>query len=433
MRPTSSPLSRRQILKLFSASVATGALSACSIRSDRTTASGAVASGGAAPVGGQTPGSLADPPRLLPGAVANRVLVLVELGGGNDGLSTVVPYGEGFLRDVRPDLMVDDELLLPIDDRIGFAPEFERLHRRGLTIVEGVGAPDHTLSHFEMERRWQRADVGGEGIHRFGYLGRLADAVDQGGVATGVSVAGTTPWMYSGFASTLSLPDPNSLWMLRDTDWDLQLAYLDAFDGFSGDAAIVASYSALRDLANEVEDVEDEPLSVEEVILDDMSQYGGQLARQLRTAADLISAQVGIRVIHARLDGFDTHDDHQWAHPGLLTQLDAAIDGFLRLMESRGHGEEVLVATVSEFGRRVQQNGGGLDHGAASTMLIAGPVPDRILGEPSPISGRDALDGDGNLVMTTGFDAYLGSLAQEWLGVEAASILPDEPDLLGIV
>ncbi len=428
-----TPLSRRQILKLLSAGAATGALAGCSIRSERPSAGSSSPAGGTTPVGGGAIQELADPPRLLPGAVANRVLVLVELQGGNDGLSTVIPYTEGFLHDVRGELRVEDESILRINDRIGLAPELERLHRRGLAIVEGVGAPDHSLSHFAMERRWQKADPLGVNGGRFGYLGRLADALDNGGVATGLSVAGTTPWLQSQTASTLSLQDPNGLWLLRDTDWHMQAAFLDALDQFSGDPLIEASYADLRSLANQVEGEDGEYSDAEQTIIDDMTATGGDLARQLWTAAELIDADVGIRVIHARIGGFDTHDDHRWAHPQLLSQIDAAVDGFLRLVEHRGQGDRVLVATTSEFGRRVRRNGEGLDHGAASVMMVAGPIEAKLLGEPSPVANRNDLDEDGNLKMTTGMDAYLGSLAQEWLGVEAASILTGETELLGLV
>ena len=426
-----SQLSRRQILKLLSAAAAGGALSGCSIRSQRPEA-GAAAADPYRPVDDRASETLPDPPRLVPGAVANRVLVLVELQGGNDGLSTVIPHNEGFLHDVRSNIRADDDELLALDHRISLAPQLERLHRRGLTIVEGVGAADHSLSHFAMERRWQQADLSGEGGNRFGYLGRLSDALDVGAVATGLSVSGVTPWLHSSQASTLSLQNPDGLWMIRDTDWDLQKLYIDAFDQFDGDPAIAQSYTDLRSLANEIKGEDDERPADEEAIVEDMSQQGGELARQLLTAADLISADIGLRVIHAQMGGFDTHDDHQWAHPNLLSNVDAAVDGFLRLMETRGLGDRVLVATVSEFGRRVRQNGQGLDHGAASTMLVAGPVTPQILGEPSPVSRQADLDDDGNLRMTTGMDSYLGSLAEEWLGVEAASIIPSKPTLLGI-
>ncbi len=429
--PLPAALSRRQILKLLSAAAAGGALGACSIRSDRSEV-GARPVDPARPVGDRATETLPDPPRLVPGAVANRVLVLVELQGGNDGLSTVIPYTEGYLHDVRANLRAPDEEILTIDDRVGLAPQLQRLHQRGITIVEGVGIADHSLSHFAMERRWQQADPTGEAGRRFGYLGRLSDALDVGAVATGLSVAGVTPWLHSTQASTLSLPNPDGLWMIRDTDWDLQKLYIDAFDRFEGDPAISQSYEDLRSLANEIQGDDAERPAAEAAIVDDMAQQGGELARQLLTAADLISADIGLRVVHARLGGFDTHDDHQWSHPGLLTNIDAAIDGFLRLMEVRGLGDRVLVATVSEFGRRVRQNGQGLDHGAASTMMVAGPVAAQLLGEPSPVSRQSDLDEDGNLRMTTGMDAYLGSLAQEWLGVEAASIIPSKPELLGI-
>jgi uncharacterized protein (DUF1501 family) len=91
--------------------------------------------------------------------------------------------------------------------------------------------------------------------------------------------------------------------------------------------------------------------------------------------------------------------------------------------------DRVLVATTSEFGRRVSENGSGLDHGAASSMLVVGPVKAGRAGDPSPLGD---LDGNGNLRTTVPFDRYLATLSQEWLGVEAGSILPEAPQPLDI-
>jgi uncharacterized protein (DUF1501 family) len=112
-----------------------------------------------------------------------------------------------------------------------------------------------------------------------------------------------------------------------------------------------------------------------------------------------------------------------------MQQFDAAVEGFLQEIETAGMLDRVLVATTSEFGRRVRENGSGLDHGSASSMLLIGPVRPGRHGEPSPL---DDLDGNGNLKTTVPLDRYLASLAQEWMGIEAASVLPDSPQPIGL-
>ena len=113
-----------------------------------------------------------------------------------------------------------------------------------------------------------------------------------------------------------------------------------------------------------------------------------------------------------------------------MTKLDIAVDGFLVKMHELGWSNRVLVATTSEFGRRVKQNGSGFDHGAGSTMLLFGPVVPGRYGQPSSLSDLDPL---GNLKTNVPFDVYLGTLAQSWLGVDAASVLPSKPEVLPIV
>jgi len=134
-------------------------------------------------------------------------------------------------------------------------------------------------------------------------------------------------------------------------------------------------------------------------------------------------------LVYVKTGDFDTHANHQYRQEENLNRVDAAIAGFCQRADDFGFGDKVLVATVSEFGRRVGESDGGLDHGSASTMLLAGPVKDQRVGERPSLTD---LDEDGNLRVTTSFDRYLATLAQEWLGIEAASVLPGEPEPLGI-
>lgn len=367
--------------------------------------------------------------RRLDGAVDSRILVLVDLQGGNDGLSTVVPAGSGRYYDLRPDLGVQDAL--EIDDEVGLHPNLARLHARGVATVEGVGPVDGDLSHFAMAARWERGDVNGQHSLRTGFLGRLADTLDDGSPLVGASMGGPTSWLTNATAATLSLGGRGDLWFLQPTDWNEAAAFQAGLrrlgENREGRAGLISqSHTQLLDLAAALPDESDDEIDWEQPMLAE----GGELGQQLFLAADLIEADLGMRIVYARLGGFDTHDDHMYAHPQLMGQLDAAIDGFLGRMDDAGRAEDVLVATTSEFGRRVPENGRGLDHGSASTMLLAGAVPTGRFGEPPSI---DDLDEDDNLRVTVPFDRYLGTLAESWLGVEAASVLPSEPDVLDIL
>jgi uncharacterized protein (DUF1501 family) len=365
---------------------------------------------------------------LVPAPVEQRILVLIELEGGNDGPSTVVPAASGAYYDLRPNMAIAAESVLMIDDEIGLNPNLAQLLGRQMAIVEGVGPVDGSLSHFEMVARWEQGDLHGNSGLRTGYLARLADSLDDGsGAAVGLSVNGFTPRFNNVTASTLSLDDLNSLRVLTKDDWIFP-AYRQAVTGFQGGpmtTMIDSSWDHLVEIGNSL------PAEIGEIDGESpMVKDGRDLGRQLAMTAEMIRADVGVRVVHARLGGFDTHQGHQYKHENLMTQLNAAVGGFLQLLDDHGLAERVLVATSSEFGRRAEENGNGLDHGVASTMLLFGPVKPGRYGEPSSFSD---LDQQGNLKTAVPFDSYLGTLAEEWLGIEAGSVLPAPPELLGVV
>ena len=434
MTNTPRPLTRRSFLHRL---LATGAV----------TAGGATVAGcgllGSGGVGGAATGTapILDPDRragpeatddrtgrLVPGAVGGRVLVIVDLQGGNDGLSTLVPYGSGRYYNLRPELAVPQADVLAIDDQVGLHPSLSRLHSRGVTAVEGVGPINGDLSHFDMAARWQRGDVDGSAPHaRSGFLARLIDAVDDGSPLVGVSTSGTSPYLTNAVAATLSLADADQLWMLEETEWEEMAAFRSRLARFDDRPAgpVAEGYRRLLDLADRL-DVGDDEIDWETPMLAD----GGELGQQLHLAADLIAADVGTRVVYAATGDYDTHSEHRWRQAENLNQVDASIGGFLDRAEALGFADRVVVATVSEFGRRVPENGSGLDHGSASTMLVAGGGGLSGLGGERP--DLDDLDDDENLRTTVGFDRYLASLAQEWLGVEAASVLAGDPEPLGL-
>lgn len=407
-----------QRLAVLSAASASGTLLAsCSKSSD-----------GQAPSGASEEGSSAEELEtgtLTSSHVDGRVLIIVNLEGGNDGPSTVVPASSAAYYNARPRLAVDEGEVLSVNDRIGLNPNLARLHKRGITIVEGVGPSDGDLSHFAMAQRWARGDVDGAANFRTGFGGRLTDTLYQGSPLTGVSMASTSPFLHGQLSSGLALSGPGDLDFLRPADWDELIAFQEAL-GLFGEGLVADAYDQLLDLGQRLASVEDKEINWEHPLI----QEGGSLGRQLWGASDIIAADLGTQVIYTEIGGFDTHEGHDYQHDALLGHLDAAIDGFLELADEAGFADRVVVATTSEFGRRLRENDGGLDHGSASTMLVAGAIEPQILGEPSDL---DDLDDEGNLRVTVGFDRYLGSLAEEWLGVDAASVLASQPELLGIV
>ena len=351
-----------------------------------------------------------------------RILVLLELEGGNDGLSTAVPRNIGSYYDLRPGLAIPEEELLEFDADLGLNPNLIQLSQQRLTLVEGVGPVNGNLSHFEMVRRWEQGDASGTGSNRSGYLARLVDALADDSPMTGLSVSGHTPRFTAAKGSVMSLENASQLDSLTNDDW-IYPTYRNGLRTFGGGAMNVEVADSFAQLFAIGDNLEIDLAEVNEE--DPMIKEGGDLGRQLQTAANLIKADIGVKVVHVQLTGFDTHQDHKYRHGELMKQFDAAVAGFINDMELAGLADRVLLATTSEFGRRVEENNNGLDHGSASTMLLSGPIKTGRLGEPSPL---DSLDDDGNLKTTVSFDRYLATLAQTWFGIEASAVLPNNPE-----
>lgn len=369
------------------------------------------------------------PPALA--APEDRVLVIVELAGGNDGLSTVVPGEDPEYRRLRQELALDPAELHWLDDEVGLHPNLSRLAAHGVATVEGVGSDRPDLSHFAMEQRWLRGDVRGTASARDSVLARLTAAVSTDGRPFGaVSLTGTTPHL-SASPQAVALSDPDELWFLRpEHEWQevagLRSAWTELGDDRPGATALRHAAERLNGLAADLAEGSVRDRDWEDPLVAD----GGPLGAGLALAADLIAADVGVRVIHTSMGGFDTHDGHGWVQDQLMDELDRGVGGFLDRLDERGLSDRVVVATTSEFGRRLRANAsGGLDHGTASTMLVAGAVDAARHGEAPPLT---RLDDDDNLVATVNFDRYLASLGQEWMGVDAEWLLPEPAEPLGI-
>jgi len=365
--------------------------------------------------------------------VDQRVLVVIELEGGNDGLSTLVPFGDGHFNDLRPTLAPAPVDLIDLDGQWGLHASLGPLHERGLAIVEGLGVGPgiaHTdLSHFEMSRRWWTADPDGTQRPRLGFLGRLCDALDARSPITGVTMANrTTPALLADHASTGTLPDPSGAWFMGDTADMYRRTFRDAVidlgqgSAASGSSGSVPSDSnpmlrvARRNLGGAVQ-LADALIDLEP----GTSTYpDSELARQLSIAAQVIDSEQGTRVIHLVQTGYDTHGNQADRHNVLMRDLGAAIAAFLDDIDSRGRKNQVLVATTSEFGRRPAQTGTGTDHGSSSLAMLCGPVrPGRYGAAPA----LDALDDNGNQVPELGIGDLYATVAEKWFELPTDEVM----------
>ncbi len=366
-------------------------------------------------------------PQVKPSKVAQsdgpKVLVMIELQGGNDGFSMLVPSGDSRFRSLRDKVWFNPKDLARVDDRYSMAAGLAPIASR-LSFVEGVGVPKPELSHGDMLTRWWHGDPDGTTTDQTGFLGRLADVLGEstGNPITGVGLGGgSSPALVSTRPTTVALPN---LWSLQDLVKDQDARMRPTL------AALAEGGSELTGLAagsGELMAAARTGIATGLGLISSLSGLSGkptgypdnQLSPGLSLARELISLNLGVRVMHVRWGSFDTHSGQQYSHPDQMRQLGASLTAFHNDLAAHGLANRVMVATVSEFGRRPQANAGGTDHGTASTMLLMGPQKPGRHGV-SPDFGR--LDQAGNVTATVSMADYYASLAS-WVGVPASAVL----------
>lgn len=363
-----------------------------------------------------------------PGAGTDgRVLLVVQMAGGNDGLNTVIPYRDPLYRPARPKQAIAEQDLLVLDGDHALHPSlapFKELWDRGeLAIVEGVGYPRPSLSHFVSMDVWQTADP--ERKAKAGWLASLVEgSVDEGGHPfAGLSVGrNLPPALCCPRVAPPSLDDVRSYRLNPDPRYAKETARAEALLRLYQTYTPPAPYAAVlhgtaRGALESAATLQQMAATYEPAIPYPENGF----ARSLQLMAQAIDRLPGLRVGHVFIGGFDTHANQGPAHARLLGSLAAGLAAFQADLAAHGHASRVVTMTWSEFGRRVSENASaGTDHGTAGPMFLLGqPVRGGFHGEPSPLN---RLSG-GNLGYTTDFRAVYSAVFEQWLGVEARDVL----------
>ena len=363
----------------------------------------------------------------------NRILVVIELSGGNDGLNTVVPYGDAAYYRARPTLGVPERDVIRIADGVGFHPSmvgFERLYKDGvLAVVHGCSYDHPSLSHFSSMSYWHTGvPNGGEPL---GWLGRLADTAYQAGARNLIVNVGPAQSLAvrSGKHSPLVFDDPARF---RREGSDEQKRVLAGLSGTGSTTnSTLAFVASAAQNAAESSDFVREASATYRTPVDYGS--GGGLAANLQRVAALIAAKMPTRLYYVTYGGnaFDTHVHQADLHSRLLMYTADAVRGFMEDMKRLGRADEVAVMMFTEFGRRVEENGSaGTDHGTATPMFLIGRGLKGGFYGPHP--SLTDLD-DGNLKMTTDFRRVYATAIEEWLGCrDTPSILKGRFEPLGV-
>lgn len=402
-------LDRRHFLAGSGALVAAGCASTVSI--DTATR--------ADPAAGPTSSSGGD---VDPGAVttvssagdSDRVLILVQLNGGNDGLNTVVPV-DGRYHDARPTIAVTEADLLEVPGTTDFGlhPSFAPLRRFAdagqLAMVHGIGFDQPDRSHFVSMDRWWRAERLDQPT---GWLGSWLDReVAELGPLDAVALGGNAR-VLTGVASVpTAISSPADFALPSDIDAEALLALTDPVDP---EPLAAAAQLAIARSVGAVE-------AFDTIVDEAGGTVGGTgpLTTRLTVAADLVLASAATRVIVVSAGGFDTHAGQAASHSALLADLASGLDHLMTALDAGGAADRVLVATTSEFGRRVAENGsGGTDHGAAGLSLLLGT--DVVGGLHGEIAWDGLIDGDVPPVVDP---RTLFTTCLDWLGTDPETVL----------
>lgn len=299
-----------------------------------------------------------------------RILLLVELKGGNDGLSTLIPYADPLYHKLRPGLGVPRERTLPLDEHVGLheklAPLMEAWKGGDLAIVQGVGYANPNRSHFRSIEIWDTASAASQTLAE----GWVARAFEGSRLPPGLGVDSI-------------VIDTNSLPMMGP---ELRTIVMQDAESFLRQATAMKSAAppsdggnpALRHLLAVRQEVNAAAAGLSERLRAAQAPAhdypaGTSFGRQLDLAGRVITAGVPVVAVKVALGSFDTHANQAPTHEGLLSTLANGLATFRRNMIAAGRWDDVVLLTYSEFGRRAKQNAsGGTDHGTAAPHVVMG-------------------------------------------------------------
>jgi uncharacterized protein (DUF1501 family) len=362
----------------------------------------------------------------------DRVLVVVELTGGNDGLNTVIPFEDDLYHKARPTLHIAKDQVQKLTDHVGLHPSMEaaaELFKNGrLTVVQGVGYPEPDRSHFRSMEIWQTASTA-KRAPSTGWLGRVLDATtkegDEEAFAAGLVLTDSLPQAF--LADRVSVP------VVKLID-NFNTGVADTPDADPIRARLLRKLSTgptvkgepIPFLRSQAEIAYRTAAKLREAAANYQSNvdYPGDLGAQLRRAAQVIAANLGVRLIWVSQGGYDTHSKQGPAHQGLLGELSGALAAFQKDLDKLKLVDRVLVMTFSEFGRRVDENASqGTDHGAASCLFLCGS---KVKGGLAGTYPSLAKLGEGDLIHTVDFRAVYATLLEKWLGCDVEKVLGEK-------
>ncbi len=377
-----------------------------------------------------------------------RILVVLQLAGGNDGLNTIIPYRNDLYYRARPRLGIARESAFQLTSEIGLHPSatgLKQLYDQGhLAVLQGIGYPNPDRSHFVSTDIWSTADP--QGRQHEGWIGRYLDCTckgaDRPNPRLGIAITQEAPLAMQGKQfNPVSFGTPDELsWRGAGPDSPGHAAFDHLNDSTGGpqkSGALTSEAAALSYLERTAMDARASAREIQQAagssgraarpdprpIPGNKTRGGSQLSQQLGMVHRMIAAGLNTKVYYVSLGGFDTHANQANRHQQLMTQLGDALAEFVGGLKTDGLLDRVLIVTFSEFGRRVTENASqGTDHGAAAPLFVmGGKVRAGVYGAHPSLESSDLDQGD--LKWQTDFRSVYATVLRNWLSADASKVL----------
>jgi len=360
----------------------------------------------------------------------NKVLVVLQFSGGNDGLNTVIPIRNDIYYKSRPRLGIEKDKALLLTDEAGInpaLPAFKELFDDGsLGIMNNVGYPNPDRSHFRSMDIWQSASDSDKYIYT-GWLGRYLDAQCNGcsKPTQALEVDDILSLALKGENSKgLAVKDPKRLYNTNHENYfkEINAAHV------NGEETVDYLYKTLSETLSSADYI------FKQSRLHPSSQIypATETGKNLKTIASLIMSDINTKVYYLSLGSFDTHVNQENQLKRLFTELNDAIAAFVKDMKDNNRFQDVMIMTFSEFGRRVAQNAsGGTDHGTANNMFFIGGG----LKQKGLINAMPDLTNlnEGDLIHTVDFKNVYATVLRKWLDADDKDILGKQYDYMGFI
>ncbi|TAH26035.1 MAG: DUF1501 domain-containing protein [Cytophagales bacterium] len=369
--------------------------------------------------------------------IDNKVLVVIQLSGGNDGLNCLVPFRNDNYYKLRPKISIPRDEVYEVNDEMGFHSElriFKDFYDQGiLSVINTVGFQNVEKTHIRAMETWQTASGTGDYINRSGWIGRYLDHGCQ-------NAACRKPYMALEMDDSLNLAlkgdktkglafiDPTRTYNNFNNTFFKEVAKIreDALEG----TPLHFLYKTLGDSLASVNHIYERSKVFKTKTPYPLTQFGVDL----RTVAELIISNMETKVYYVSLPGFDTHVDQLPKHEKILAKFSDGMKSFIKDLKANRRLEDVMVMVFSEFGRTVKENESeGTDHGLANNVfLLSGSLKKKGLYNPMPSLANEQLD-DFCLRSSVDFKTIYSTIIKRWLNAEDKLVLGREYGYLDFI